>query len=319
MPNVFSYSYLKNAELYSIAEFYHLLKRGEYKAAQKKLYLLAKLAEPSDDERRRPRVLPPGTVSLSPSNKHDYSERSKFLLREAVKRCYYDSIFLQVEKRFRKANESLSIQTQQEQQLLKAENEFEEIGNLLNALQLEHYLKEIQKQFFSALDDLIQGEKSNDMTSLIPSDLYLMNLTLLHNYYHNKALLHSKLNPTEHEKTISFYQKAIAIKELFFSCYDKAQKLIIKSFGSSERMISRSDFPPQDNSNHHLTLHSSSTQCLSYFYENYSISEENLLICLLSMGKYHDGLLSVKSIKQLWKKKETMIREKNRPQDLLLP
>eukprot|EP01040_Poterioochromonas_malhamensis_P002438 gene2438-2589_t len=223
------YSNLKNSELYSLAEIYNIMKRGEYRAAYKKLFLLAKLAEPNPENRgmtairssnpqASPNVTQPATHGMiSMTINKDHSEINKFFLRQAIKHCYHDLLFLQVEKCLREGDKYFL----NDFNCLKAMEEYKKIDNFLQLLKIEIFLQQVK-------DDI--SKASNEFNeNLMEFDTFVMYLSVLHHYYHNKALLLISLSK-DYGSSIDCLKKAMEIKNLFLLYCQKHRSFIQKIF-----------------------------------------------------------------------------------------
>lgn len=296
------YSNLKNSELYSLAEIYNIMKRGEYRAAYKKLFLLAKLAEPNPENRGmtairslNPQASPNVTQSathgmISMTINKDHSEINKFFLRQAIKHCYHDLLFLQVEKCLLEGDKYFLNDVN----CLKAMEEYKKIDNFLQLLKIEIFLQQVK-------DDI--SKASNEFNeNLMEFDTLVMYLSVLHHYYHNKALLLISLSK-DYGSSINCFKKAMEIKNLFFLYCQKHRSFI-------QRIFPQWLFSAPTSGEGTIEEGSGSMlQYWYYFFQNYTISEANLLICLLHTERYSDGLALLKGAKHRQTSFDTIVKD----------
>ena len=282
--NIYWYSHLKSSELCSLAEVYSILKRGEFKAAQRKLFLLAKLAEPCDleDTLKFPTSTSrPFPSVVSPSRGH--TERSKFLLRDAVRRCFSDLIFLQVERLLRKGGEFF-----RQDELERAHDCFAKIDGLLNRLQLDNFLADLQRDFLAALKAKKKSPGHEGLglglgmgMAVGCLDLFLLSLTLLHRFQHDQGLLLFRRSG-DLAAALPLLRRAAETKRFFLRCCQQAAAL-----AHPTAALSLPSLAGQERDG----------RCLTHFVAHFSLAEENELLALLHLGRPQEALGLVKAIR----------------------
>jgi hypothetical protein len=339
MDSIRCYSFLKSSELYALADFYQTVQRGEYRSAQKKLFLLGKLAEPSstlpssigngglrsvshDNYDMRSRgdrpTLRKGKVERQApkiDEEGHYSELNKYFIRQLIKKSFYDLIFIQIERYLHDCDLLLI-----KKEYSKAMMECDKIDHLLSSsVKLDSYLTEMKKglRSFISLVSSHSASASSTPTSMISVDdvqwtnydIFLMNLSLLHRYYHNKAVIHLSLaKGEEYSNTLVYLNKALEIKKEYFYFFDLAfpfffhrnsQQQLLTGFSSTPFSPAVARVSTNDGYSSAASASSSFLiSSVSYFLSHYQDSEETLLLCYVQCGKNHDAISLIKFMKQ---------------------